>query len=232
MQGTPKRVTILREPTARLESLMSAFPWQREPVMESLHRFMEDPTRFENGGTHHSRNQMMRDLGLTLKETSDDVIVKNRINTLSKDLDLVLITEYFDESLILMKHVLCWETENILYFAKNQRAHRNEVAPALEGQVRLWSRADYLLYEHFNATLWDKIREFGPTFYDELKELREMLSEVHDQCVTSTTTNKNIVQKVKLKGDRKSPFCNNLLRDVSAWFHCIANRQSNNTEEC
>lgn len=41
---------------------------------------------------------------------------------MAQAVDLVLIMEYFDESLILLKRKLCWELDDMLYFRLNQRA--------------------------------------------------------------------------------------------------------------
>jgi len=45
-----------------------------------------------------------------------------------------------------------------------------------------WARPDLLLYEHFNQTLWRKIRSYGDGFWKDLDEFRNRLKEVYTNC--------------------------------------------------
>ena len=49
-------------------------------------------------------------------------MISKHIDDLSEKIDLVLIVEYFDESLILLKRELCWELDDVVYFKLNQRS--------------------------------------------------------------------------------------------------------------
>ena len=62
------------------------------------------------------------DLGLQHKYYNDPVMISKHIDDLSEKIDLVLIVEYFDESLILLKRELCWELDDVVYFKLNQRS--------------------------------------------------------------------------------------------------------------
>ena len=62
------------------------------------------------------------DLGLQHKYYNDPVEINNHIEDLAEKINLVLIMEYFDESLILLKRALCWDLDDIVYFKFNQRA--------------------------------------------------------------------------------------------------------------
>ena len=62
------------------------------------------------------------DLGLQHKYYNDPVEINNHIEELAEKINLVLIMEYFDESLILLKRELCWDLDDIVYFKFNQRA--------------------------------------------------------------------------------------------------------------
>ena len=75
-----------------------------------------------------------------------------------------MIMDYFDESLVLLKRLLCWEIDDILYVKLNERKD-NEKATRLSGRVhyniRRWNKADVLLFNYFNATFWKKSRKGG-----------------------------------------------------------------------
>ena len=51
---------------------------------------------------------------------------------LDRQFDLVLILEYFDESLILLQNLMCWSTEDLVYLKQNERISKgrfNSVLP-------------------------------------------------------------------------------------------------------
>ena len=62
------------------------------------------------------------DLGLQHKYYNDPVMIKKHIDELEEKIDLVLIMEYFDESLVLLKRELCWDLDDVVYFKLNQRS--------------------------------------------------------------------------------------------------------------
>ena len=62
------------------------------------------------------------DLGLQHKYYNDPATIRKHINDLAEKIDLVLIMEYFDESLVLLKRELCWDLDDVVYFKLNQRS--------------------------------------------------------------------------------------------------------------
>ena len=41
--------------------------------------------------------------------------IRDRIMFYEKEFDLVLLAERFDESLVVMKNILCWDLQDVLY---------------------------------------------------------------------------------------------------------------------
>ena len=114
--------------------------------------------------------------------------VKHEIMKLDRDFELVLIMEYFDESLILLKKAFCWTMQDILYVKFNQRHHKPKVIirEKVKQNIRSWNKADVMLYDHFNRTLWRKIEDYGPSFWVDLKEFRSLNSKMQSSCVQKT----------------------------------------------
>ena len=54
---------------------------------------------------------------------------------LDREFDLVMIMDYFDESVVLLKRLVCWELDDILYFKSNERQDK-ERAVVLCDQVK------------------------------------------------------------------------------------------------
>ena len=55
------------------------------------------------------KNQQLWDLGLNHTDMEDEKLVDIKIEELKSQLDFVLIAEYFDESLVLISKLLCWD---------------------------------------------------------------------------------------------------------------------------
>ena len=84
--------------------------------------------------------------------------------------------------MILLRKELCWEWEDVLYFVTNARADRKELDPATIRSMENWNKFDFMIYDHFNKTLWEKIRNYEN--FDQDKELFEgMLADVHNKCL-------------------------------------------------
>lgn len=111
--------------------------------------------------------------------------VRGEIMKLDRDFELVLIMEYFDESLILLKKAFCWTVQDILYVKFNQRQHKPKVqiSEKVKRNILNWNKADVMLYNHFNKTLWRKIEDYGPSFWKDLNAFRRLNSKMQSSCV-------------------------------------------------
>ena len=110
--------------------------------------------------------------GLSFKYYQNLTAVNEYIQFLDKEFDLVMIMDYFDESLVLMKRLLCWQMEDILYLKLNERQDKVLTANVREN-VRRWNKADVLLFEYFNKSFRKKIEKEGESFYKELNIFRQ-----------------------------------------------------------
>ena len=61
------------------------------------------------------------------------------IDLLEKKFDLVMISAFMQESLILLKHALCWSTENVVALRHNARnsSARNDTNLSSQAIVKL-----------------------------------------------------------------------------------------------
>ena len=74
-----------------------------------------------------------------------------------------MIVEHFEESIVFLKHHLCWEYEDLVYLKLN--AHKKEEKSSLSQEardkLRKWLTPDQMLYDHFKALFLQKIESFG-----------------------------------------------------------------------
>ncbi|XP_036681370.1 galactose-3-O-sulfotransferase 4 isoform X1 [Balaenoptera musculus] len=106
--------------------------------------------------------------------------------------DLVLVAEYFDESLVLLADALCWGLDDVVGFMHNAQAGGGQGGSAvgdggltaedrqLSARARAWNNLDWALYVHFNRSLWARIKQYGQSRLDSavaaLRARREALA--------------------------------------------------------
>ena len=71
----------------------------------------------------------------------------------------------------MLRRELCWEWEDVLYFVTNARADRTELDSATVRSMENWNKFDFMIYDHFNKTLWEKIKNYKK--FEEDKEMFE-----------------------------------------------------------
>ncbi|XP_036849552.2 galactosylceramide sulfotransferase isoform X2 [Manis javanica] len=164
-------ITVLRDPARLFESSFHyfgsvvPFTWKLSSH-DKLAEFLQDPDRYydPNGyNAHYLHNLLFFDLGYDSSLDPGNPQVQEHILEVERRFHLVLLQEYFDESLVLLKDLLCWELEDVLYFKLNAR--RTSAVPRLSGELyqraTTWNVLDARLYHHFNASFWRKVEAFG-----------------------------------------------------------------------
>jgi len=90
---------------------------------------------------------------------NDNELVRRWIAELDAEFSFVIIVEYFHESMVLLRQLLCWNLTDILFMATNAGTYkyREDKSVDLVKLYSQWSSVDYRLYQHFNDSLWRKI---------------------------------------------------------------------------
>ncbi|CAH1233704.1 GAL3ST1 [Branchiostoma lanceolatum] len=189
-------LAILREPFSHLKSAMNYYnlPGKyRLPRKDAITAFLRRPSFYE--GPYRSRrrqrfshtNLMAHDMGIKFSARLDTEYVERYVTRLDREFLLVLILEYLDESLVLLKRYMCWDMEDILYkkiYSGNYDLKSVIATPELRQKHEKWSKADYILYRHFNRSLWTKINREGQDFWAEVRTFRDMHARTTRFCRT------------------------------------------------
>ena len=231
MRKEAKYVTILRNPVEQYESMFNYMEFntylQLNISKNPLADFVENPVpvlykmREKFRGIPESmnlvKNPMFFDLGHYPPAYDNMTRVVKEIAKIDRDFELVMIMEYFDESLILLKKAFCWKLEDIVYVKFNQRrqAPRITLTERVKKNIRKWNKADVLLYEFFNKTLWAKIEKYGPSFWSDLKEFRKLNSKTVKMCVDKRAYSE---KAVNLHGEVRSFRINPLVSKYDRYF--------------
>ena len=126
-------------------------------------------------------------LGLTPDKTQDDAFIDKWLQDIDNSFSLVMIVDYFDESLVLLKRLMCWTWKDILHYNSNVLRYpwKENVDPE---HIRIYkerSRVDYKLYNYFNQTFWRRVENEKHDFWGEVREYKKTASEMYDYCQNS-----------------------------------------------
>lgn len=86
-----------------------------------------------------------------------------KIAEVDRTFDLIMVTELFDESLVLLRDLLCWTYEDISYLKVNalRSNAKTRLSPAARERLKEWLWGDVLFYEHFRENLERRLDQYG-----------------------------------------------------------------------
>ncbi|KAG8508271.1 Galactose-3-O-sulfotransferase 2 [Galemys pyrenaicus] len=189
--------SILRNPVFQLESSFAYFQdfVSAFKAAASLEAFLAAPQTYYNKSQDlkraHARNSMWFDLGLDPDALAREGYVRARLAELERRFPLMLIAEYFDESLVLLRHLLRWRLDDVVAFKINSRSPSRvaPLSPAGQERAKRWCALDWSLYQHFNRTFWARARaELGPRrLRADVEKLRARRRELMALCLEDRT---------------------------------------------
>ncbi|CAB1440911.1 unnamed protein product [Pleuronectes platessa] len=187
-------ITILRDPAQLFESSFHYFghivplTW-RIPGEDKMAEFLRDPTIYfspDGFNSFYLKNLLFFDFGQDNTLDADDPRVEQSIRLIDKRFHLVMLMEHFEESLILIKDILCWEMSDLLFFKLNSRKETtvSKLTPELRTKALQWNSIDWELYKHFNLTFWKKVEAYGRERMEkDVAELRMRNAEMVRICI-------------------------------------------------
>ncbi|XP_053574239.1 galactose-3-O-sulfotransferase 4 [Bombina bombina] len=184
--------TIIRDPATMAESSFSYYrsvssAFKKSP---SFKAFIYNPSQYYRPGersNHYARNLLWFDLGFNPDAEFSEALARAGSRAVEGSFNLVLIAEYFDESMVLLKEELCWELDDVVSFKLNTRGASIPLQNVEIERLRSWNALDWYLYNYFNHTFWEKVERFGRIRMDrELKILRERRQKLAELCLESS----------------------------------------------
>lgn len=186
-------IAIVREPLELLDSAIrylqhrASFKYLSDIPEDKVESFLSSPTKYETPAKvadSFTNNRMAFDFGLAEEHLHDAKFARDYIETLKEDFSLVLVLEYLDESLVLLKRMLCWKTEDILYMPANVNLNRKRkyFSQEVRQNHQDWSIADNLVYDAFYKQFWNQLLQLNVDFFEEVKVFKHILQYVHEFC--------------------------------------------------
>ena len=184
-------VAFIRNPVGWLESKIISLLYHKvlhlpkDRLAESFTNLLDDPKTW--------KSPQKKRLVMSLRNHNTHMFGLNASRYKEKDfLDevdkvfLVGITEYYDESLVMLRRKLNWCLQDMLYL--RLRLHEYQRHPVTQHdkiyqRLCRWSASDCLLYQHFNRTFWARLRSEGPSLSREVSYFKRALRRVADFCL-------------------------------------------------
>lgn len=219
-------VAVLRDPITLFESMYSYYKLEEHYGM-TIDSLLSMP---EEWLTTHPRycdkiglNQIAFDFGLNETDFNDIPKLRSYVQKLDQRFDLVMFTEYFDESLILLKHQLNLTINDIVHAKHNQRmaSEKRHLNDTMRRSLTKINRADHFIYNYFLDIFLEKVNNFGiERMTREINELKRAINRWAKVCNFIKTSAENDVGdhlvNDHLLGTHLSnvtQFCENLVKD-------------------
>ena len=215
MPGNTVYISCIRHPFAQLRSSyaffskfgLSRFTGIPDTSFNPVNEYVSELDKYEQAyqmnkarinkchpdGFSIHRNIMSHFLGMPLgfpagtANISGDVeAIQRYIQHLDDKFTFIMITEYFIESLIMLRRLMCWTFKDIVFINQNVIQYKDKFDPIPDHILKThqrWSNADYMLYEYFNSSLWRRINNEGvEDFFDEVKTFKRVQNQVTNYC--------------------------------------------------
>ncbi|RUS83557.1 hypothetical protein EGW08_008663 [Elysia chlorotica] len=207
------RIAIVRDPVDQAVSALKFYytVWDRTGALtkgfnkhkeDPINSFLRNPQDFyeESFGPAASyiNNRMSVDLGFPLtnfqESKKNNTMIREFLEQVERQFDVVLISDYFDESLILMRRILRWPMKNIVYLKVNVGENQTNSVwhkkPTLNSTIierfREWDKIDFQLYTHFFNIFLERIR-IEPLFMEEVEAFRKIQFDLNYFCRNQST---------------------------------------------
>ena len=218
-------ITSLREPYSQFKSMFHYYNLQgvtqmskdiKDPVTEYLSNLQHYESLYKAHGVRKrycipdnlsmSRNLMSFNLGFPTGYppgspdlSHDQEAISDWLDQLEKEFLVIMLVEYLDESLVLLKRLMCWQLKDILYQTRNTGEYKAKESIDINNYniYKNWSRVDFQLYERFQKVFWKKIAIQGPDFMQEVTHFKTVNSQVLFFCdqQSNVTANSTLVAK-------------------------------------
>ena len=193
-----KVVASFRHPLIRLQSAIDFFKinprlFAKKGLTESgslktstngpLEFVLSNPQMFSKESENHYLRTYAIELGMVKKHIDNQTYVKEYLMRLDTVLDTPIITEHYEESLLLLKKKFCWSYKEIMYLPLRVMLHDTNLTQSDLQRHRSIDPSSYVIYEHFVNKLQRHLHMKGSQFQTEVSHYKGMLQSFKDFCI-------------------------------------------------
>lgn len=159
--------TFLEDPWHYLQEPLEAF---RDAELLKNHKILHGTlTKYEPqiSSLIHTRNPQLFTYGFeVVQKNLVDVLIQSMISSVEAQYHIIVIDEYFDYSLALLKYKLCWSYKDVITIAASIRRpiepySEHALDDEMVAKLRTFNAADFQFYETMNNTFWDTVHSIG-----------------------------------------------------------------------
>ncbi|XP_078682174.1 galactosylceramide sulfotransferase-like [Branchiostoma floridae x Branchiostoma belcheri] len=138
------------------------------------------------------RNPIFFDLGYSPDQLVSEKLINEAIEYIDGIFSVVLVSDHFEESVVLLRHTLCWDLNDVTYFKLNamKTSSTKYVSTETEAKIKQWNKADSMLFDYFNKSLWQKLSKLPFDWIREVKTIKQKNRLLHVKC--SNIENKDL----------------------------------------
>ena len=181
-------IGIVRDPLAVFISAVNFYTQKSQMISylgkvpgNKLQNLIRKPEIYDKGLFSYSKNVMARDFGFAANRKS----VREKLMELDGQFRLVILVEYFEESLILMKRFLNWRLQDILFISNNVYGKGRSIADLTPKDIELFKKRnalDYAVYNFFYGRFWKLFEMEGDDIHSEVLNYKNALQLVYTFC--------------------------------------------------
>ena len=123
-----------------------------------------------------------RELGMDMTKIHNISYVKEYLTFLDHRVDSVIITEHFEESLLLLRKKFCWSYKDIMFLLMRKQSYNFNVTNSYRERYRQVNPVDHVIYEHFLKRYKNIPDIKGLYFETELAHFKNMLESFSTFC--------------------------------------------------
>jgi len=137
-------------------------------------------------------------------ENNTESYIRHAINKMEEDFKFVMITDRYEESMILLKNMLCLDYDDIVYLPLKVRTDndRKKISADTAAKIKKWNRLDTAIYEYFSQRFEQMTIDYGKEkLANEVQILKEKLKDVEARCVEDYDSQslKPWIKRIKLR---------------------------------
>ncbi|XP_062598634.1 galactose-3-O-sulfotransferase 3-like [Saccostrea cucullata] len=198
MPNDTKYIGIVREPFQQFKSIIRYFDYAKHnKYAQFLRQFLQNITLSKNKENHNPATTVLNNrmafefnFPLHLFDSFSLHEVKQYLQKLDEEFDLVIINEYMEESVVLLRRMLNWDVQDVLFVNLNVNQGSSDLNKVGLKEVRLYRKyaaLDYELYNFFLKRLWKQINSYGHDILEEISYYKLLRKNLESFCNSKET---------------------------------------------
>lgn len=167
----------------------------------NMSEFLENPRHYYQFEDVHARNVMLYDLGLDQQYFDDMNYIKNYTDWLLMKLDFIIIQEYYEESIIMLRDKLGFDFNDILTVYTNERLETAKIkhfSNITIERLKTWNAGDVYLYEQALNVFNKQLKAYGEQrMRKDMETLRIMTENLNEFCTFKKTHFKHLFHSLR-----------------------------------